>query len=230
MSLRWGFGFGRGAAVLMYGRFARLTMENADESRAHLHRLADWVDSVAEAKDMGVGVGVERFPDPEIFRDDSVDVTVAIGLRLNAVPEDRGMVAVGGMLDAHRKRAKALGAEFWDEASERLGEPLGTIPKRSGIDSGDPLRPKDELLLVHASVGLGCRYAIGVRTEGAPDLSSAPWSIQGMRRAHEAGIAGYHLWVEGTRQLAVRDRHRKRMADAVREHGDVMAWLGSVSA
>jgi len=229
--MRWGFGHGEGAAVHMFGRYAHLDLPPTDASRARLHDLADWVDTVAADVDQPIGVAVENFPDAAVFGSrDSVPVTVAIGLRLNAVREDQGMMKVAGMVDAHRARVKQLKPAFWTEAAERLGTPLGTVAKPTSVIGPDnPLRDKDELLLVHASDGLGVRYAVGVQTDRKPDMSAGPSSIKGMRRDYKDGVAGYHLWVETTTQLSIRDSHRKKMAEATRAWGQCFSWMRSAA-
>lgn len=229
--MRWGFGHGEGAAVHMYGRYARLTMAPNDASRTQLLELADWVDEVAVDKDLPLGVGVENFPDAEVFGStDAVPVTVSIGYRLNTVHEGQGMVKVAGMVDAYRERVRAVGTSFWTEAAERLGATLGTVAKPTSVIGPDnPLRSKDELLLVHASDGLGCRYAVGVEARRRPDMSGGPRSVKGMRRGFEDGVAGYHLWVETTTQLSIRDAHRRKMAEATRAWGPCFSWMRSVA-
>lgn len=229
--MRWGFGHGEGAAVHMFGRYARLSIPVSDASRVLLQELADWVDEVAAEKDLRLGVGVENYPDAKVFGSRAaVPVTVSIGYMLNAVREDQGMLKVAGKVDAHRRHVRAVGTSFWTEAAERLGAPLGTVAKpTSEVGPDNPLRDKDELLLVHASDGLGCRYAVGVETPREPDMAGGPRSIKGLRREYKDGVAGYHLWVETTTQLSIRDSHRKKMADASRAWGTCFSWMRSVA-
>lgn len=232
--MRWGFEHGEGAAIHMYGRYARLTVKPSDATRQRLLDLADWVDATWDDHELPIGIGVENFPTASIFgHRESVDITVSIGLRLNSVHQDEGLTKIAGMVDAHRKRVAAVPASFWAEAAERLGSPLGTVAKPTSIiDEDNPLRDKDELLLVHASDGIGCRYAVGVKSRTSPDAVKVPRSIKGMRNARERGVLGYHLWVETTTQLSIRDSHRKKMAEAVRQYDPehiAFCWLESVA-
>jgi hypothetical protein len=52
-----------------------------------------------------------------------------------------------------------------------------------------------------------------------------PTSVKHFRRGVQSGLFGFHRWVESTTLLSVTDRDRKRMADALRPHGTVLAWL-----
>ena len=131
------------------------------------------------------------------------------------------------MVDEHRTRIDEVGDEFWSRLAEQVGAPFGALERPTSVEStSNPRRPQTALFLVHASWELGCRYCIAIDgTVAEEHTRSMPSSVKNFRRDVQRGLFGYHRWVESTTQLQVTDRDRKRMADALRPHGTILAWL-----
>lgn len=204
-----------------------MAVDNDDVTRARLRALQTLIDDARAASMLDLIGGIEHFPDAELSREQRVAITVSVGFRLNSRLAGEGIGPVAGMVDEHRTRTDAVGDDFWARLAEQVGAPFGTLERPTSVESvANPRRPRTGLFLVHASWELGCRYSFAIKgTVDDEHARSMASSVKGFRRGVQRGLFGYHRWVESTTQLLVTDRDRKHMADALRPHGSVLAWL-----
>ena len=154
-------------------------------------------------------------------------IHVTVGFRINSRLAGEGIGPIAGMIDEHRKRIDEVGDDFWSGLAEQLGAAFGAFDRPTSVESAaNPRRPRTALFLVHASWEQGCRYSFALdRRSALPDAGAMPTSVKNFRLGVQSGRFGYHRWVESTTQLLITDRDRKRMADVLRPHGTVYAWL-----
>jgi hypothetical protein len=218
---------GAWAVILLWGRTATLVVDNSDATRARLRALQTYIDDARAKSKLDIVGGIEHFPDPEVTHEGTVTIHVTVGFRINSRLARDGIGPIAGMIDEHRTRIDEVGEDFWSGLAKQLGAPFGAFDRPTSVESAaNPRRPRTGLFLVHASWELGCRYSFALDVKLTPaDTRAMPTSVKGFRRGVQGGLFGYHRWVESTTQLLLTDGDRKRMADTLRPHGTVHAWL-----